>query len=303
MQRLTSRIHFDDFSGQQFERLCFAYLLRRHDGARVNWYGQLGGDRGRDIICAKSGQATIVVQCANFQRLSFAKAQADLGKLAASATSRGAHFTLIAGGSVSGTLKDRIIAAATQAGFASADVISGAEFEEALRLHVPELLRRFVEGAEFPEIAEELSVFARTAADVTDEEIIAALTLAFDRPAYRTHFQQESSLPRFKEAIAETIRTLNTGETPQGARMPSRHQVRDTARRATLDRLVGLLVNLRALFDEALRTGSVKPCGCKQADCPVFFVQPDAAHDLDRRRHEILMIVHELNPRFSPAFY
>jgi hypothetical protein len=45
----------------------------------------------------------------------------------------------------------------------------------------------------------------------SDSEIVAALVASLDRPAYRTTFHQESSLPRFREAIAETIETLNTG--------------------------------------------------------------------------------------------
>jgi hypothetical protein len=37
-------IHFEDRSGTEFERLCFAYLLRAFDWKTIDWYGQLGGD-------------------------------------------------------------------------------------------------------------------------------------------------------------------------------------------------------------------------------------------------------------------
>lgn len=44
----VSPVHFEDYSGIQFERLVFAYHLRAgwHD---LIWHGQSGGDQGRDI--------------------------------------------------------------------------------------------------------------------------------------------------------------------------------------------------------------------------------------------------------------
>ena len=303
MQAQIHPVHFEDFSGQQFERLCFAHLVRRFPKASLDWYGQLGSDHGRDIVCTEPDGSVRIYQCANVHRLPFKKAQDDLAKIARRPLTPGAHFSLISGGPVSGPQKDKINRAAIQAGFGSADVISGPEFEEHLRIHTPELLQRFVEGVAFPELPAELLAFSRAAADLTDQQITEALTLAFDRPAFRTHFHQESSLPRFKEAIAETIRTLNTGETPQGAHLPSRHQVRDPVMRATLDRLVGLLVGLRSAFDECLRRETVKPCGCNVPDCPIFMIQPDAAADLDHRRREILRLVHGLNDDVVPEFY
>lgn len=42
-------IHFEDWSGQEFERLAFAYILRVEEWDTIDWYGQLGSDRGRDI--------------------------------------------------------------------------------------------------------------------------------------------------------------------------------------------------------------------------------------------------------------
>src|SRR6266542_5176342 len=43
------RIHFDDLSSVNFERLVFAFLLRTNDWLSLDWYGQAGGDSGRDI--------------------------------------------------------------------------------------------------------------------------------------------------------------------------------------------------------------------------------------------------------------
>jgi hypothetical protein len=303
MPKQIHPVHFEDFSGHQFERLCFAHLLRRYPSARLDWYGQLGSDRGRDIVCTEPDGSVRIYQCANVRRLPLTKVHDDLAKIAGGPIALPAHFCLIAGGLISGQQKDKITRAAVRVGFCSAEVISGPEFEEHLRIHTPELLRRFVEGVTFPELPAELAVVSQGAADLSDQQITEALTLAFDRPAFRTHFHQESSLPRFKEALAETIRTLNTGLTPEGVQLPSRHHVRDPATRATLDRLVGLLVGLRSAFDECLRRRSVRPCGCGVPDCPVFMVEPEAAADLDHRRREILRLVHTLNGRFVPEFY
>jgi hypothetical protein len=47
--RATRPVHFEDFSGADFERLIFAYHLR--DGwSELAQYGQTGSDQGREII-------------------------------------------------------------------------------------------------------------------------------------------------------------------------------------------------------------------------------------------------------------
>jgi hypothetical protein len=270
---------------------------------QVNWYGQLGSDQGRDIVVTCSDGPLLIVQCANLIRLSYDKISADLRKLARFAAGAPADFRVICGGTVSAKLKSRITAAAQAVGFQAVSVWSGPEFEEQLRTQAPELLHRFVSGILFPELPQELAAASRLAADVTDSEIITALALSLDRPAFRTHFHQESSLPRFKEAIAETIQTLNTGKTPQGSHIPSRHQVRNPAHRAILERIVGGLVSLRAAFDNFLRSGEIKPCGCQQPECPVFFFEHGAARKMDDLREEILLLVHQLDSTFSPHFY
>lgn len=45
----TATVHLLDFtvlSGTEFERLVFAFLWRRWPWRRLDWYGQLGDDRG-----------------------------------------------------------------------------------------------------------------------------------------------------------------------------------------------------------------------------------------------------------------
>jgi hypothetical protein len=137
----------------------------------------------------------------------------------------------------------------------------------------------------------------------SDKEIVSRLVKAFDRPAFRTSFQQESSLPRFREAISQTIETLNTGRTPQGLQISSKMQIRDTALRNSVDQLVQALVALRASYDSLLRSGDIRPCGCNVPDCPVHFLSPLAIEEMDARRLRLLSLVHALDSSVPQGFY
>jgi hypothetical protein len=68
-----------------------------------------------------------------------------------------------------------------------------------------------VEGIPFPDSEIELRNFVDTFRDVDDEQALAMFASAFDRPAFRTPFQQESNLHAFQQAIDDTIRVLSTG--------------------------------------------------------------------------------------------
>src|SRR6266516_203024 len=149
----------------------------------------------------------------------------------------------------------------------------------------------------------ELLAFVARTIPGSDAEIISALTNALDRPAYRTPFHQESSLPRFRDAIAETIETLNTGRTRQGMQLPSKSQIRDPTLRAGVDHIVEALVALRASFDKLLRRGAIRPCGCGHTDCPVYFFSEEAAREMDTRRSALLSLAHTLNPSAPRDFY
>jgi hypothetical protein len=58
--RTVRPVHFEDFSGAEFERLVFAYHLCE-GWTDLAWFGQTGSDQGRDIIGLRplghSGQA------------------------------------------------------------------------------------------------------------------------------------------------------------------------------------------------------------------------------------------------------
>lgn len=149
----------------------------------------------------------------------------------------------------------------------------------------------------------ELLAFVARTMPPSDEEIVAVLTAALDRPAYRTPFHSEISLPRFRNAIAETIETLNTGKTPQGVQISSKTQIRDPALRARVDALVERLVALRATFDRLVRLGEIRHCGCSDPDCPVYQFSGAAAREMDSARRRLLDVAHALNPDVPRDFY
>jgi hypothetical protein len=137
----------------------------------------------------------------------------------------------------------------------------------------------------------------------SDVDIARSLIAGLDRPAFRTPFHQESSLPRFRAAIAETISAINPGKTPHGTQLPSKADVRDPAIRAALDGVVQRLVALRGAFDDLVKKGEIRPCGCQDPDCPVHMLSDRASREMDRRRHELLVAARAVDPAFPVSFY
>jgi len=149
----------------------------------------------------------------------------------------------------------------------------------------------------------QLDRFVAQSLPLSDVDVARALLAGLDRPAFRTPFHQESALPRFRAAIAETISAINTGKTPSGTQLPSKADVRDPAMRAVLDGVVQRLVALRAAFDDLLKSGEIRPCGCQDPDCPVHMLSERATREMDRRRHELLVAAREVDPTFPASFY
>jgi len=293
-------LHFEDFGGAEFERLVFAYHVRA-GWSELVWYGQSGGDQGRDIIGVEPFDAVpprrTVIQCVNRSVLTQAKAEQDMSKAVAAPTGRPDAFRFVCRSSVSAERRDTVTAAARRLGVRHVMIWSGVEFEENLRLRGEDLLRRFCAGEMFPDDGEELRRFVDDFPGMTDGEALHLMTAVFNRPAFTTPIYHESSLPAFLQAIEDTIRALNTGiwHTREGAeirRIPSLHHLRDARIRAGVAKTVQLVDELRRVFVARCRDGSIKPCGCDQEGCPVFMVQPHAALELDRTRMRALDAFH-----------
>jgi hypothetical protein len=150
IQRTVHPVHFEDLSGMQFERLVFAYMQRSQKGQQIQWLGQSGGDGGRDILI-QCNKRSSCVQCANYKKLTFSKVKKDIDKLLKSGALPDS-LIVVCGGLVSADLRKKISSHAQEAGIHNTEVWSGPELEERLRSETPDLLQRFVQGEEFPEM-------------------------------------------------------------------------------------------------------------------------------------------------------
>ncbi len=296
-EKIVLPIHFEDRSGSEFERLCFAYICNIKNWTSIDWYGQLGKDRGRDIWAITNddyGQAeTYCYQCANHRSLKFNKAKEDIDKVVSGPNKTPNNFILITGGKISASMKERVATYVKSKGIESAEVWAGIELEEKLRKDTPSLIRRYCEGEVFPETPSDLKTFSIELTATTDQEILSLLAQCFDRPAFRTPFIGESSVPAFKQAVTDTIEVLNTGihRLRDGTvirRIPSRHNIQDKETKRVLSRITDKLIKLRSRFDQLISTKEIRPCMCDVPDCPVYESSPSASRAMDQMRKEIL---------------
>lgn len=304
---MVSPIHFEDYSGIQFERLVFAYHVRA--GWRdLIWHGQSGGDQGRDITGIEpfddQPARKTIIQCANRDTLTLAKAKGDMTKAVKAAGGTPDAFKFVSRGTVSDTSRGRIEQAAASLGVARVTIWSGVEFEENLRLRAEYLLHRFVQGIEFPDAETDIRKFVDDFPDLSDTDALQLMAAVFDRPVFRTPFQQESSLPAFQQAIEDTIGALNTGvwRTRDGdeiRRIPSVHHLRDQRIRAVLEKVVRQVDELRRVFVTRLKEGEIQHCGCGRSDCPTYMLSHRVADELDEARRKVLATFQSVYASFS----
>jgi len=157
--KLVHSIHFEDYDGKQFERLVFAYHLRTDQWRSLEWYGQVGGDLGRDIWGVRQDSSTICIQCANRRRVTYSKAIQAIDKVVTSRNGRPDIFKFVCACNVSAESRDKIKEYARTKGVSNCDIWSGPEFDEYLRARCETLIQRFVLGEISPDSAEELRRF------------------------------------------------------------------------------------------------------------------------------------------------
>lgn len=302
MEKTTLPIHFEDRSGQEFERLTFAYFARQKKWDKIDWLGQVGKDGGRDIW-GEYNNESYCYQCANYQNLTENKAKDDIDKLITHKTIPD-NLIIVCGGRVSNGIRRKATNYANSKNIKKVSVISGVEFEELLRKNSPELIKRFVEGETFPETPSDLIKLATSLVLKNDKDIIELIAECFDRPAFTTYFRQESSIPNFEKAINDTIEVLNTGvhRLRDGTiirTIPSRHRITDQDLKNQLAIITKLVVKLRDNFIELRRKNEIKPCGCNQPDCPVWFLSDHACKVMDNLRRQILDKFRKIKPDFN----
>lgn len=140
--------------------------------------------------------------------------------------------------------------------------------------------------------------------DLSDDGILSLMAAVFDRPAFRTPFELECSLPAFQQAIEDTISALSTGiwKTRDGTeirRLPSLHHIKDKDVRKGVMRTVRQVDELRRIFVRRLRDGSITHCNCGDANCPTFMLQPGVSVQFDAARSRALETFRLVYPQFA----
>lgn len=128
----------------------------------------------------------------------------------------------------------------------------------------------------------------------SDKEILEKMAECFDRPAFQTPLQEESSFADFKKAITDTIEALNIGtrRSRDGhlfETIPSRHQLTDTSLQRELGEVVDSLRILRSRYDELSRAKDILPCDCGKPDCPIHQLTPNAIKVLEEHRSDAVI--------------
>jgi hypothetical protein len=291
--RSVMSIHFEDRGGPEFERLAFAYISRLKNWDKMEWLGQTGDDDGRDIWGEYEGES-YCYQCANYRSLVLKKVTDDIDKMVKIGLTPD-YFTVVCGGRVSVNMRAAIRSYAAQHVIKQTDIWSGVEFEEQLRKHAPELLKRFVDGEIFPELnTPNNSVH-------NDQDILNQIIQCFDRPAFTTPFYREVNIPDFEKAIMDTIEVLNTGvhRLRDGTiigHIPSRHQLGDSILKDTLTKIYKMVVKLRDTLVDLKRKKEITECECDQPDCPVYFFTDNACQLMDQIRQDIFNAFRNIMP-------
>jgi hypothetical protein len=303
---LVAPIHFEDFSGESFERLVFAYHLRVEWWHSIEWYGQVGSDSGRDIWAARSNDfdqpETLCIQCVNRERLTKAKAFDDITKIISAPRGAPTRIRFVCSSDASAKLRDAVKTFAASKNIDETEVWSGQEFEERLRAYAESLVQRFCQGVVFPDSATDLGDFVRDLPAANDEEIIARLSRVFERPAFKTPFYAESSLGDFKKAISLSIEALNTGicrtnDRTVFAKIHCRYDLTDVMLKKTLDEICDKLNQLRMEYDKLERSGEIEECGSGSH----LHLSQRATQVMDDRRRDILDLYRAIYPNLSAS--
>jgi hypothetical protein len=144
------RLPFHLLGGNLFEHLVFAFLQQTENWKSIEWLGEVGQDKGKDIWAEKE-DCKCCFQCANYQQLTSQKMTSDIDKLIHHHNIPDC-LTIICGGRVTSGLKQKAISYGTAKGIKNIFVWSGSELEEKVRKHTPGLVQRFFEGNPFPQV-------------------------------------------------------------------------------------------------------------------------------------------------------
>ena len=144
------RLPFHLLGGDHFEHLVFAFLQQTGNWQIIEWLGEAGRDKGKDIWAEKDN-ATHCFQCANYQLLTANKVITDMDKMVQHRTIPD-NLIIVFGGKVTDGLRQKAKSYGLSKGFGSVTIWSGPVLEEKIRKQAPEILLRFFEGNPFPQV-------------------------------------------------------------------------------------------------------------------------------------------------------
>jgi hypothetical protein len=175
LAKTVQPVHFEDFSGQQFERLVFAYHLRTEKWRTLEWYGQSGSDLGRDIWGKRESGRSLCIQCVNRKTTAASKVTRDLDKIVQASGGIPDEVLVVCASGVSAKLRDKLKEHAGKRGVTRIDIWSGPEFEERLRKDAESLLKRFIGGETFPDDPSDLAHFIANASPGSSTPTVAMI--------------------------------------------------------------------------------------------------------------------------------
>ena len=131
----------------------------------------------------------------------------------------------------------------------------------------------------------------------SDKVILENLLTAFDRPAFTTPFYMESNLPKFKQALTDTIQFINTGSTHTNEKkIECKFDISNPKIKSQLDDIVDDLIKLRFTYENMINSKEIQLCKCSNPNCGVHILSERACREMDSSRNSLSKKVHTLYP-------
>lgn len=271
---MLKKIHFEDYSGRQFEHLVYAYVDRSYPWVSLEWLGRAGSEGGRDIWGVRFAgyhdngsmiEKKVCIQCKNvFDSTGPKSIEEELDKVKKVVKKEVDEYWLV-GSRTSSDGRNKIRTYAKE----NNDIdfvkfLDAEEFEEHLWRDTPSLARRFLSGTPLTSDMEEILNIGENDLPPTMTERLARLMPIFHRNAFRIPMRNEVSAYMFIQAIKDTQRALVTGSwtTNEGLKLGTVPKLFDFIEFENYQVLVeidGLLTDLHKLASEIFEPMGLAP--------------------------------------------
>ncbi|WP_318441336.1 restriction endonuclease [Photobacterium leiognathi] len=309
------KIHFEDYSGKQFEYLVYAYMARSYPWISLEWLGRAGSEGGRDIWGVRFAgyddnghiiEKKVCIQCKNVVDSTGPKSiEKELDKVKNHVEKQVDEYWLV-GSRTSDYGREKIRKYAKKHNnIETVKFLDAEEFEEHLWRDTPSLARRFLSGIPFTTDMEEILSKGEHDLPPTMTERLARLRPIFHRNAFRLPMRNELSAYTFMQAIQGTQRALLTGSwvTNEGTKLGTVPNLSDFDKfdnYQVLVRIDGLLTDLHKVAAEIFNRMGLAPMTTsksKLVETGDLFV--DYCNLADSIREEIEQCLVQLYPDFK----